>query len=167
MTVSLSQCQPAAWVTQLPSPPVSNPSALCCQTNPPQAKLDLISSQHRNLMAPHCVLKKDQPLQRGIQIPLQAPWNMPSQPRLCQPPSVLGCSASLIPSPSPHPTQALLPLHPASHAFTHLFHKYLWGTYYEPGRACSRLGRHRHRPCSEAAYGVVEKDDNNQEIGVR
>lgn len=100
MTVSLSQCQPAALVTQLQSPLVSSPSALCCQTNPPQAKLDLISSQHGNLMAPHCVLKKDQTLHCGIQIPLQAPWNMPSQPRLCQPPSVLGCSA---PSSPHHP----------------------------------------------------------------
>lgn len=53
-----------------------------CQFNLSQAKLDLISSQHRKLVAPCCLLKKDQPLWRGIPVSPHAPWNLLSWPRL-------------------------------------------------------------------------------------
>lgn len=61
---------PNSSPASIPSP--SNLSALCCQTNLSQAKLDLISSQHRKLVAHYCLLKKDQPLWRGIQTSLRA-----------------------------------------------------------------------------------------------
>lgn len=77
-----------------------------CQTHLSQAKLDLISSQHRKLVAPRC-LPEERPTTLAWHP--QVAWNLPSQSRPCQPVSGPGLLSPPDPlaTPAPPPTPRL------------------------------------------------------------